>query len=142
MAFVDALDGVLWTLKDLGFYPLLLLISLSLWSALKERADRLTAGIFAFSVAFAFLWLMWFLQIGASAVLDRPINLERHGAMLVTMGIATVLFVFTGIRSGRAVIANAPIAWPMTTLYALIFAHAFHVAALMIYTVYLIDPAR
>ncbi len=142
MGFARALDYFLWTLKDLGFYPLLLVISLSLWFAAKDLVDRLTTGIFALSVVFAFLWSLWFLQVLATVIAGQAIDWERSGEMLMMMTAATTLFLFSGVTSSVAVAANTSVRWPMTTLYALIFAHAFHVAALMMLTIRWIDPAR
>lgn len=141
VTFVHALDSVLWTLKDLGFYPLLLIMSLCLWFAVKDRADRLTSGIFSLSIIFALLWSLWWLQVLASVASGDPIIWERSGGLLGLMAVALVLFLLSAVRSSVAVAANVPVDRPVTTLYALIFAHAFHIAALFVLIVRTIDPA-
>lgn len=131
MGLVEVLDYPLWAIKDIGFHPLLIGICFALWLLVwNASGNRLSSGVFGFSLFFAALWLLWLVEILFIAITGATLNWEANRVTFLKMALALALFAACAFVSWLSLARRRPLHWPTAIVGALIMAHALHLSVI------------
>jgi hypothetical protein len=123
---LDAANAI----NNIRFYAFVMAGGFLVWFVLSRWSDDVTvSGVLAFSFVYATGWLCWWLFVLIGLAGGSP--LAGVTMPVVTAALAGALFVVSACTAGLALFMRSRMRRPVTTVSALIGAHAFHVSALM-----------